>query len=181
MNVIMRTNRFAIWWGLLVVASLSVGVADAGSGLGHAPHDGELVDVLGRFLEEFADLDSWNLSRNWSKRAAMFRRGVGLGVPGVHLRHSALLEDDEDAYCFAFATANRGVHRGSWEAKGTQTAGPQPQHIASVEVLGRPVGHVGLAIARGKAILAIAPAMLGSFKGGCDSLCLPLFSRACGL
>ena len=27
MNLIMRTNRFAIWWGLLVVASLSVGVA----------------------------------------------------------------------------------------------------------------------------------------------------------
>ena len=112
---------------------------------------------------------------------AMFRRGVGLGVPGVHLRHSALLEDDEDAFRFAFATANRGVHRGSWEAKGTQTAGPQPQHIASVEVLGRSVGYVGLAIARGKAILAIAPAMLGSFKGGCDSLCLPLFSCTCGL
>ena len=37
---------------------------------------------------------------------------------------------------------------------------PQPQHIASVEVLGRSVGHVGLAIARGKAILALAAELL---------------------
>ncbi len=45
--------------------------------------------MAGHAREDFADLHAWHVRGNWPIGATNFRRGVGLGVPGIELAGAA--------------------------------------------------------------------------------------------
>ena len=78
-----------------ILRAFGMRVADAGRRLRHAAHDRQLVGDLSGLAQQLGEIDAGDIGLDGLEGTAMFGGGVRLGIPGVHLRHAALLEDDQ--------------------------------------------------------------------------------------
>jgi hypothetical protein len=96
----------------------------------HAAHDRQMVHLLGRMRQQFADVRAGHRSRNGAKRAA--RVGSRLGIPTFKLAQSPGKVEDQNVFLLAGELGQGGLHHARHaDHRAAGSAGQSAEELAT--------------------------------------------------